>query len=104
MLITWPPSFANCGKAWKTLLSVPAYMKTQMPLHDLGLNRKAKKEYSKSSRKLARQGSFHSTTLVSALYEDLPAVLLTLCSLPESNSIVYSLLRNIHSRKLIATL
>ena len=65
--------------------------------------KKKKKKYSQSSRKLARQGGFHSTTL-SALNEDIPAVLLTLSSLPESDSMVYGLLKNIRSGKFIATL
>ena len=55
------------------------------------LNSKMKlKKYSKSSRNLARQGGFHLKTLsLSALFEDLPAVLLTLSSLSESDSMAY---------------
>lgn len=40
-----------------------AYMKTHMLLQEFGLNRKTKKKHLKSSRKLARQGGCHSTTL-----------------------------------------
>ena len=41
-----------------------AYIKTQMQLHDLGLNRTTKsiQKAQESSRKLARQGGFHLTT------------------------------------------
>lgn len=81
-----------------------AYMKTQTRLHDLGLNRKTKNKVFKKLKKACKTRWLSFNNSVSALYEDLPAVLLTLSSLPESDSMAYSLLKNICNGKFIATL
>ena len=79
-------------------------MKTQMRLHDLGLNRKTKKKVLKKLKKACKTRWLSFNNSVSALYEDCPAVLLTLSSLPESDAMAYGLLKKIRSAKFIATL
>ena len=79
-------------------------MKTQMQLHDLGLNRTTKRKVFKKLKKACKTRWLSFNNSVSALYEDLPAVLSTLSSLPESDSMAYGLHKNIRSGKFIATL
>ncbi|XP_068712958.1 zinc finger protein 862-like [Montipora foliosa] len=62
-----------------------AYMKTQMRLHDLGRNEKEKNVF-KKLKKACKTRWLSFTNSVSALYEDLPAVLLTLSSLLVSDA------------------
>ncbi|KAK3741255.1 hypothetical protein QZH41_019952 [Actinostola sp. cb2023] len=81
-----------------------AYMKTQMRLHDLDLSRKTKKRVFKKLKKACKTRWLSFNNSVSALYEDLPAVLLTLSSLPKSDAMAYGLLKNIRSGKFVATL
>ena len=81
-----------------------AYMKTQMRLHEFGLNRKTKKKVFKKLKKACKTRWLSFNNSVSALYEDLPAVLLTLSSLPEKDVMACGLLKNIRSGKFIATL
>ena len=79
-------------------------MKTQMRLHDLGLNRTTKRKVFNKLKKACKTRWLSFNNSVSALCEDLPAVLLTLSSLPESDSMAYGLLKKIRSGKFIATL
>ena len=103
MLITWPPSIANCGKGWKTPLSVPRRIwRHRCGYMTWAWTEKRKKKF-KKLKKACRTRWLSFNNSVSALYEDLPAVLLTLSSLPEPDSMAYGLLENIH-RKFIATL
>ncbi|KAL9977260.1 hypothetical protein ACROYT_G014644 [Oculina patagonica] len=81
-----------------------AYMKTQMQLHEFGLNKKMKKKVFKKLKKAYKTRWLSFNNSVSALYEDLPAVLLTLSSLPEKDVMACGLLKNIRSGKFIATL
>ena len=81
-----------------------AYMKTQMQLHDLGLNRKTKKVFRKKLKKACKTKWLSFQKSVSVLYGDLPAVLFTLSSLPESDSMAYGLLKKMHRGEFIATL
>lgn len=81
-----------------------AYMKTQMQLHSIGLNRKSKKKVFKKLKKACKTRWLSFNNSVASLFEDLPAVMLALSSLPESDAMAYGLLQNIKNAKFIAAL
>ena len=81
-----------------------AYMKTQMQLHSIGLNRKSKKKVFKKLKKACKTRWLSFNNSVASLFEDLPAVMLALSSLPESDAMAYGLLQNTKNAKFIAAL
>lgn len=103
MSITWPPSFASCGKAWKTPLSVPRHIcKRRCSCMSLAWTEKRRKKYLKSSRKLARQGGCHSITL--SLHCTKICQLYCWPWVAYLRRMLCGLLKNIQGSKFIATL